>query len=956
LQTSESEALSPKEISEIVKSAEAQGPSGAHNAVILTSNEEPSSDPEDVEDEEEDFSDEEASSELEASDDEEEISDVAEADQDAAAAKRKVVINVWGRNARKARTGKAPVRVNKATRKLRSFLRRKFRGSSKAMKSFLRRKFRGNRKAQAVWMRRKFGRKASLRKAAKPAKRVNGKTRGAKRIHRNGRKIKKLGRRILKSKAGKVYKVLIAQIRKIASDSAKAIARLESRISKLTNGKGGANGKNGIRGPRGPRGLPGKNGNSISASVVRSMNSKLASAQKQIAELRKRGMKAGPRGLRGMNGKNGQRGPRGPAGKNGRNGKDSRSLDKSFIAMQMAKLVKQFNAKISAVAASAKAGNAQALKRISTVSIRLGNQIQSVAKNLHSRIRAVQSSTKQAIQSTQRVLSTQISQVRKMKGPRGAPGKNGKNGARGAAGPRGATGARGPQGVAGARGAPGARGATGAPGPKGGDADLSLIDVCGVSGGDDSSCSRNPGQGFAYAVGDPHYRTWDNAHFDIQPHTYWGEIVLVQHKRMGGGDIEVQTATVPWFHNSWSESQHHTGYPKGNTGLAIAAWGNVIVFYARNHLGSYFLNGNQVTWHNHGWTTIAQGIQCAKSGGHYNFLIDKGTGYLRIWGYMVGSNNIDVYGHASGSWATGKSVTGAWADWNGDAGNDQAIINQLNAQGKLSVLGIPRSYFKNKTPRTSTNGQFMLAFDMELDESQTRVIPGESITMDIQEPTKQCPDKAAIIAQSCKGVFGGALKDCGADICLGVTPAEAGRDAHKGQVEKELIKLLPQTNDQQKGDTCMLLDQLKQVNKLPRTGGKSFSFSTFIKQEGERLQGTIARKGDEWSLESNNDGDVIFTSNGVSCKAPKVIGRQYKNVVAVSSATDKTIKILVDGKEVCTKAVAGTFAEPLDAPLNLGSISDHIQAKVAKPTYIASGVRSNEIGLFSKEKPECIGA
>jgi HJR/Mrr/RecB family endonuclease len=49
-QTSESEALSPKDISEIVQSAEAQGPSGAHHAVILTSNEEPSSDPEDVED------------------------------------------------------------------------------------------------------------------------------------------------------------------------------------------------------------------------------------------------------------------------------------------------------------------------------------------------------------------------------------------------------------------------------------------------------------------------------------------------------------------------------------------------------------------------------------------------------------------------------------------------------------------------------------------------------------------------------------------------------------------------------------------------------------------------------------------------------------------------------------------------------------------------------------------
>ena len=82
-----------------------------------------------------------------------------------------------------------------------------------------------------------------------------------------------------------------------------------------------------------------------------------------------------------------------------------------------------------------------------------------------------------------------------------------------------------------------------------------MLDVCGVSGGDDSSCSRNAGTALAYSVGDPHYRTWDGAQFDIQPHTYWGEIVLVQHRRMGGGDIEVQTAAVPWGHNSWSESR-----------------------------------------------------------------------------------------------------------------------------------------------------------------------------------------------------------------------------------------------------------------------------------------------------------------------------------------------------------------------------------------------------------------
>jgi hypothetical protein len=53
LQTSESEALSPTDISEIVQSAEAESPVGARNAVILTSDEEPSSDLEDAEDEEE---------------------------------------------------------------------------------------------------------------------------------------------------------------------------------------------------------------------------------------------------------------------------------------------------------------------------------------------------------------------------------------------------------------------------------------------------------------------------------------------------------------------------------------------------------------------------------------------------------------------------------------------------------------------------------------------------------------------------------------------------------------------------------------------------------------------------------------------------------------------------------------------------------------------------------------
>jgi len=64
--------------------------------------------------------------------------------------------------------GKPSPRVRKATRKLRSWIRRKFGGNKKRVASFLRRKFRGNRLAQKKWERRTFGAKVSIRKALRP--------------------------------------------------------------------------------------------------------------------------------------------------------------------------------------------------------------------------------------------------------------------------------------------------------------------------------------------------------------------------------------------------------------------------------------------------------------------------------------------------------------------------------------------------------------------------------------------------------------------------------------------------------------------------------------------------------------------------------------------------------------------------------------------------------------------
>ena len=486
------------------------------------------------------------------------------------------------------------------------------------------------------------------------------------------------------------------------------------------------------------------------------------------------------------------------------------------------------------------------------------------------------------------------------------------------------------------------------------------MDVCGVSGGDDSTCSRRSGEASAYAVGDPHYRTWDGATFDIQPSTYWGEYVLFQHKRQSSGDIEVQAATVPWFHDSNREgdARGHGG-PKGNTGLAISAWGNVVVFYARNGLNNYFIDGNSVSWPNSGMTKIAPGISAAKSGSGFTFVIDNGQGYLRLWGGLVGSNNMDIYGAIGGSWSTGKSVTGAWGDWNGDAGNDQGIVNNLNSKGRLSVLGTPRSYFKDKKPRANSNGQFMLAFDMELDESLNRVIPGEMMTLEIEEPEKQCPDKAAVIAANCKGVFGGALKSCGGDICYNQDPKKAGIEAHKDQVidkKKNLLDKEPEAGQSPSTtDTCVSLNGVKELSDLPQlAGGKSFSFATWIKREGGKMKGIIAKRGQQWSLESNSDGDITFTSNGASCTTKgKVISRNWAHITAVASATDSKIRIFVDGKQACDAAVTADFAEPSDGSVQIGSINDQSDAKIGRAFYVASGVRANEVAIFSSRTVNC---
>jgi len=233
------------------------------------------------------------------------------------------------------------------------------------------------------------------------------------------------------------------------------------------------------------------------------------------------------------------------------------------------------------------------------------------------------------------------------------------------------------------------------------------------------------------------------------------------------------------------------------------------------------------------------------------------------------------------------------------------------------------------------------------------------MTLEMEEPEKTCPKMASVIAENCKGVFGGALKTCGGDICYKVDPKKAGEGAHDNQVQDKKKNLLDKEPlpDQPPSttDTCVSLQTIKQVGDLPTlAGSKSFSFATWIKREGERMEGVIAKSGNEWSLVSTKGGEITFTSNGASCTTKdKVLSRNWAHVTAVSSAIDSKVTIFIDGKQACSADVTAAFAEPSGGSVQIGSIGDQSDAKIGRAFYVASDVRASEVQLFSGKAVNC---
>ena len=355
---------------------------------------------------------------------------------------------------------------------------------------------------------------ASLKEAAKRGNvviNVYPNARHTKHIHLHADELQKLGEEIHEKVSespddhgisGMRFRKLMAKIRAIAKDSVQAISALNKKVDSLKAALGdrGSNGASGAPGPRGATGAPGMNGHDgkdgkpglngepASSSAIDSLNAKLAAMQKKvdaadkdlsamhakIAKLEKSGVgapgKDGRNGADGHNGKDGHDGRDGAPGKNGVNGHDGGSAnDHKFINEMVAKAVADFNVRIAAVDKAAKAGNTDALKQIAALSVKLGDQIHSIATQLDAKITAVSKTAGPAGKDGKNGANGHDGAPGKngINGKVGAPGKNGVNGANGKDGAAGKNGVNGRDGANGKNGANGANGKNGAAGKNG---------------------------------------------------------------------------------------------------------------------------------------------------------------------------------------------------------------------------------------------------------------------------------------------------------------------------------------------------------------------------------------------------------------------------------------------------------------------------------------------------------
>lgn len=197
-----------------------------------------------------------------------------------------------------------------------------------------------------------------------------------------------------------------------------------------------------------------------------------------------------------------------------------------------------------------------------------------------------------------------------------------------------------------------------------------VIDACGVCGGDESECANTRSQRLAYAVGDPHYRTFDGNSFDYQIE---GEFILARHMN----DIELQNMQVPCPNSA----------VRCNIGIAVITKNFNIQFRSEWDNDKIMVNGDLwsrgVEYQNCVWKTLDLVSKLYVCGRSYQVFYndmkvgDGATLYgdMNPWGApLPNSLYHNVYFNAPGRWSSGLSMTGLFANFNNDASDDWDAI------------------------------------------------------------------------------------------------------------------------------------------------------------------------------------------------------------------------------------------------------------------------------------------
>ena len=230
-----------------------------------------------------------------------------------------------------------------------------------------------------------------------------------------------------------------------------------------------------------------------------------------------------------------------------------------------------------------------------------------------------------------------------------------------------------------------------------------VIDACGVCGGDESECANTRSKRTAYAVGDPHYRTFDGQSFDYQ---ITGEYILARHMN----DIELQNKQMPC----------PNPVVRCNIGAAVITKNFNIQFRSEWANDKIMVNGKLWTrgkeYHNCQWQHLDLVSKLYVCNNYYQVFFNdlkQGDG-AAVYGSMNGwgsplPNGLyhNVYFDAPGRWSSGLSMTGLFANFNNNAGDDWDAIAPSTMW-----------WVKNTDRSAFSNPKYLLTWDNRIKKKQ----------------------------------------------------------------------------------------------------------------------------------------------------------------------------------------------------------------------------------------------